>query len=105
MSYINNCHDPERVVHNGLLCLSLMGQIALSYVVLCNGTVSQHVSEMMHDLSPVPCVIPTARLRKERICNQWAHQGSEANEEMKSLQNVDKGQKSASVDFTAVVSK
>lgn len=54
---------------------------------------------MMHDLSPVPCVIPTARLWEKRICNQWAHQGSKPNEEMKSLQNVDKdkGQKDAFV--------
>lgn len=88
-SYIDKCHDPESIVHIGLLFPSLVGQVALSYVVLCNRTVSQHVSEMMHDLSPIPCVIPTARLWEERICNQWTHQGSEPNEEMKSLQNVE----------------
>lgn len=62
MSYIDERHDPEGVVHIGLLFLSLMGQVALSYVVLYNRTVSQHVPEMMHDLSAIPCVIPTARL-------------------------------------------
>lgn len=62
-----------------------MGHSAMSYVVLHNGTVSQHVSEMMHDLSLIPCVIPTACLGEERISNQWAHQGSKPNKEMKSL--------------------
>lgn len=59
--YINKSHNPECIVHIGLLP-SLMGQLALSYVVLCNRTVSQHAPEMMHDLCLVPCVIPTARL-------------------------------------------
>lgn len=89
VSYINKRHDPESIAHNGLL-LSFMGQLALSYVVLCNRTVSQRVPEMMHDLCGILCVIPAARLREERICNQWAHQGPEADEKMKSLQNVDK---------------
>lgn len=64
----------------------LMGKVSLIYVVLCNWTVSQHVPEMMHDLSPVLCVVPTPSFRKERICNQWAHQGSKPNEEVQSLQ-------------------
>lgn len=62
MSYIDERHDPEGVVHIRILFHSLMGQVALSYVVLSNGTVSQHVPEMMYDLSAIPCVIPTARL-------------------------------------------
>ena len=62
-SYIDKCHDPESIVHIGLLYLSLViWQVALSYVVLRNRTVSQHVPEMMHDLCPILCVIPTARL-------------------------------------------
>lgn len=73
-----------------------MEQVALSYIVLyivLYPTVKQHVPEMMYDLSPIPCVIPTACLWEKRISNQRAHQGSKPNEEMKSLQNVeDKGQ-------------
>lgn len=72
-------------MHIGLLYPSLVDQVALIDAVLHNRTVSQHVPEMMNHLSPVPCVIPTARLREERICNQGAHQGSEPDEEMKSL--------------------
>lgn len=62
MSYIDKRHDPEGIVHIGLLFPSLMGQVALIYAVLCNWTVSQHVPEMMHGLSLIPCVIPTACL-------------------------------------------
>ena len=62
MSYVDERHDPEGVVHIGILLHSLMGQVALSYVVLSNGTVSQHVPEMMYDLSAIPRVIPTAHL-------------------------------------------
>ena len=61
VSYVDKCHDPESIVYVGLFP-SLMGQVALSYVVRCNLTVSQHVPEMMHDLSPILCVVPTARL-------------------------------------------
>lgn len=87
-SYIDKRHDPERIVHIGLLFPCLMGQVALGYVVICNRTVSQHVSEMMYELTVIGCVIPTACLWEERICNQWAHQGSEPNEEMKSLKKA-----------------
>lgn len=86
VSYVDKCHDPEGVVHNGLLYLCLMGQVALIDVVPCDGTVSQHAPEVMHDLSAILCVVPTACLWEEGICNQWAHQGSEPDEEMKSLQ-------------------
>lgn len=72
-SYINKCHDPESIVHTGLLFLYPMGQVAQRYAVLYDWTVSQHASEMMYDLSLIPCVIPTACLWEERICNQWAH--------------------------------
>lgn len=87
VSYINKCHDPESVLHNGLLFLpSIMWQVALSCVVLHNRTVSQHAPEMMHDLGLIPRMIPTACFGEERICNQWAHQGTEPNEEVQSLQ-------------------
>lgn len=61
-SYIDKCHDPESILHNGLLVPSRGGHPTLTDVVLCNGTVSQHVPEMMMDLSPVGCVVPAARL-------------------------------------------
>lgn len=74
-------------MHTGLLHLpSLMRKVALSNVVLCDRTVPQHVPEMMYDLCLVPCMIPTARLGEERICNQRAHQGAEPNKEVQSLQ-------------------
>lgn len=87
VSYIDESHDPERIVHTGILFHMLVGQDGLIYVVVCNWAVSQHASEMMDELTVIACVIPTACLWEERICNQWAHQGSEPNEEMKSLQN------------------
>lgn len=92
-SHIDNSHDPESRVHIGLLFPTLVRQVGLVYVVLCNRTVSQHIPEMMQDLSPIPCVIPTARLGEERVCYQWAHQGSEPNEEMKSLGKCRKNEK------------
>lgn len=39
-----------------------MGQVALIYAVVCDGAVSQHVSEMMYELTVIVCVIPTACL-------------------------------------------
>lgn len=95
MSYVNKGHDPESVLHYGLLLHH--SSLTESYVVLCNRAVSQHVPEMMHYLSPILCVIPTAVLREERICNQWAHQCPEPDEEMKSLQNVDKDKKAKGI--------
>lgn len=77
-------------MHIGVLFPSLMGQVARSYVVLRDRAVSQHVSEMMHELTAIICVIPTACLWEERICNQWAHQGSKPNEKVKSLQKCGK---------------
>lgn len=77
-------------MHSGVLFHCLMGQVALIYVVLCNRAVSQHVSEMMYGFGAILCVIPAACLREERICNQRAHQGSEPDEKMESLQKCRK---------------
>lgn len=76
-----------------------MRQVALSYVVLHNWTVSQHAPEMMHDLGLVPRMIPTACLREERICNQGAHQGTEPDEEVQSLQNYTKARDIKLLEF------
>lgn len=67
-----------------------MGHVALIYVVLHNRAVSQHVSEMMYGFAGVLCVVPAACLREEGICNQRAHQGSEPDEKMESLQKCRK---------------
>lgn len=64
----------------------LMEMVSLINVVVYNWTVSQHAPEMMHDLSPVPCVVPKPTFRKERICNQRAHQGAEPDKKVQSLQ-------------------
>lgn len=60
--YVDKCHDPESVVHNGALSPQLSGRVALGYVVVSDGAVSEHASEMMNELSAVACVIPTACL-------------------------------------------
>lgn len=63
-----------------------MGYVALIYVVPHNRAVSQHVSEMMYGFGSVLCVVPAACLREEGVGNQRAHQGSESDEEVESLQ-------------------
>lgn len=67
-----------------------MGHVALIYVVPHNRAVSQHVSEMMYGFAGVLCVVPAACLREEGIRNQRAHQGSEPDEEVESLQKCRK---------------
>lgn len=86
LSYVNERHDPESVVHVGVLFPRLPGQVAVVHVVVCDRAVSEHASEVMDDLGAVGGVIPAACLRQEGIRNQRAHQGSEPNEEVKSLQ-------------------
>lgn len=61
-SYINKSHDPEGVVHGGVLFRRLTGPVAVVCVVLCDRAVSEHASEMMDELSAVARVIPTAGL-------------------------------------------
>lgn len=63
-----------------------MGHEALIYVVPHNRAVSQHVSEMMYGFGSILSVVPAACLREEGIRNQRAHQGSESDEEVESLQ-------------------
>lgn len=77
-------------MHIGGLPPRLSGRVALGYVVVCDRAVSEHAPEMMDELSAVACVIPTARLWEEGISNQRAYQGSESNEEVKSLQKCQK---------------
>lgn len=89
MAYIDKRHDPERIVDIGVLFPSLRVR-ALTHVVVCEWAASQHVSEIMYELTVRRRDIPTAALWEERICNQWAHQGSEPYEKMKSLQKSSK---------------
>lgn len=60
--HVDKCHDPESVVHIGAISPCLGGRVALGYVVVCDGAVSEHAPEMMNQLSAVACVIPTACL-------------------------------------------
>lgn len=94
-SYIDECHDPKCVLHVGVL----VGRVALIYVVRHDRAVSQHVSEMMYGFAGILCVIPAARLREEGIRNQRAHQGSEPDEKMESLQKCRKPQAKGTAGF------
>lgn len=62
VSYINKSHDPEGIVHVGVLLPRRTGRVAVVDVVLCDRAVSEHASEMMDDLGAVAGVIPTAGL-------------------------------------------
>lgn len=62
VSHINESHDPEGVVHVGVLLPRPTGRVAVADVVLCDRAVSEHASEMMDDLGAVARVIPTAAL-------------------------------------------
>lgn len=76
-----------------------MGHVALIYVVSHNRAVSQHVSEMMYGFAGVLCVVPAACLREEGIRNQRAHQSSEPDEEVESLQKCTKARAKDTTSF------
>ena len=87
MSHINYSHDPEGVVHDGLLPGGPLGSDALGDVVPGDGAVPQHVPVVVnHHRGVVARVVPTAGLREEGVRDQGAHQGPEADEEVKRLQ-------------------
>lgn len=60
--YVDQGHDPESVVHVGVLPPWLGGGVALADVVLHDGAVSEQVSEVVNHLGAVARVVPTARL-------------------------------------------